>query len=166
MKKLLLITALCSFNAFASIEIKSSSSGVGNQNQVVLRGYNGYGSTNTTILRWDSVDSGAGADFTVAQSVADGDSVTIGSNGYYCITLNGTAGGANAFGVSRNSSQLTTNIQSITTTDIVLYESQNSGYGLNGHRCMYLDSGDVIRGHAATTAFTDAGTFLSIVRVD
>ena len=167
MKKLILILVLIPFNAFSTVVIvpAGGGGGGGNQNQVVMRGYNGLGSTNTKIVRFDSEDAGTGADFTVAQSVANGDSITIGTTGFYCVAFTGTTSGANAYGVSVNSSELTTNIQSITSTDIFVYASSNGG-GVSATRCAQLSASDVLRAHTAGTAMTDAGTTFTVVRID
>jgi len=131
--------------------------------RLILDGYNGYGSTNTKIQRFDSIRINVG--FSVTQSVADGDSVKVLESGWYALAFNGTTAGANAYGISINTSQLTTNIQSITSADIACYASSAGAVGFNASRTMFLNKYDIVRAHHAGSALTDNGTFLSIERV-
>ena len=127
-------------------------------------GYNGYGSTNTKIVRYDDLHSITSDDFTFTQSAGNGDSITINTSGYYQVTHNVDASASNAYGTSVNSSELTTNIQSILRENIVTYHSNTGGSGTNMAAVHYFHAGDVIRGHHAGSAATDQ-TFLEITRL-
>lgn len=86
--------------------------------QIRLDSPNGYGSSNTQIRRFSNVTSTTGSDITYADSATLGATLTINAAGIYAIERhdgNSTAGPT--LGISLNSSQLTTNIQSITTAD-------------------------------------------------
>jgi hypothetical protein len=120
----------------------------GNHEIVVTTG-SGHGSTNTKIRRFTTTQSSVGTAITYADSSANGGSFTINEAGIYAITFtDGKSATAAQFGISVNSSQLTTSIVSITATDRL--GSTNNGAG-NLHMSMTilasLSSSDVIRAH-------------------
>lgn len=111
--------------------------------RVEVNTYNGYGSTNTVIMRFSTVAVNSGSDITYADSATLGNSFTINTNGIYSFTL---VGGNNiAVGLSKNSAQLTTSITTITGTARLAsnVSSSNASASYTG----YFLAGDVVRAH-------------------
>lgn len=142
---------------------------VGDSSIVVTSG-NGYGSTNTKIRRFSTTQSSSGSDITYADSAANGASFTINTTGLYAITYidqNGTTGDA-TIGVSVNSTQLTTTIESITAVDRLLINDIVGLRRIIVSGVFKLTATDVIRPH--TDGFTPsdgaaAGNIFRIQRV-
>jgi hypothetical protein len=139
----------------------------GNHEIVVTTG-NGHGSTNTKIRRFTTTQSSVGTAITYADSGTLGGSFTINEAGIYAITCSET-GVADTYGVSLNSSQLTTNIQSITAADRVVHSTTDSGgnYTLSASVVVSLASSDVVRLHTdgTPTATSAAGTVFRIRKI-
>lgn len=136
---------------------------------VRLNTANGYGSTNTKIRRFTNVVTNTGSDITYADSATNGASFTINTTGKYAISHSDqfTTGGGHA-GISINSTQLTTNIGSITASHIGA-----TGYIANANETVCasvtldLTAGDVVRCHTngeAAGTLTNATQF-TITRV-
>lgn len=112
---------------------------------------NGHGSTNTFIRRFTTTLSSTGTAITYTDSAANGASFTINTPGVYAITYcdHYTAALQN-FGISLNSSQLTTNIASITTANRIGFTSSLAAGISNALSVVaLLAAGDVIRPHDA-----------------
>jgi len=140
------------------------------QSMIRVNTSNGFGSTNTAIRRFTNTTSSQGSDITYADSATLGNTFTINTTGVYAISYTdgtGTAGGA-AFGISLNSTQLTTNIADITVADRLAYsDSSAANYQINSSWTGYLTSGSVIRAHGTNTTATSgpARVQFTIVRV-
>lgn len=120
-----------------------------NFGKVIVNTPNGYGSTNGCIPRFSNVVVNSGSDITYADSAANGASFTIVNTGVYCVSITEvfTAGGRD-FGISVNSSQLTTGIFSINSVNIV--RGATTGALAQAGTCgltLKLSAGDVIRPH-------------------
>jgi hypothetical protein len=112
---------------------------------------NGYGSTNTCIRRFSTLVSST-SDVTYADSAAAGTSFTINTAGVYSITYTDCFTVAANFGLSKNSTQLTTGIPSITAADrLAMVANAGSGLGNLVSVTQYFAAGDVIRAHADTS---------------
>ena len=138
----------CTFYTKADgTSVVSASSAVG-VHEVFMNTLNGNGSTNTKINRYTNAMINTGTAITYADSAANGASFTINEDGVYSMTMSGESGGSNPFGISLNSSQLTTDIQSITAVDRISME-EGAGSGLVGSHSvtMPLSENDVIRSH-------------------
>lgn len=131
---------------------------------VRLNTANGYGSTNTKIRRFTNTVTNTGSDITYSDSAANGASFTINTTGKYAIshTDQFTTGGGHV-GISINSTQLTTNIGSITAAHIGA-----TSYITNANEpgcasvTMDLTAGDVVRCHTngeAAGTLTNATQF-------
>jgi len=112
----------------------------------------GRGSTNTYIRRFSTTIGSAGSDITYADTAADGASFTINTTGIYALAYSDTFDGGADFGISLNSSQLTTSISSITAADrlVVSTASNTNNRGFCGVTLRFA-SGDIIRPHLAGT---------------
>ncbi len=114
---------------------------------------NGKGLTNTFIRRFSTILSNTGSAVDYQDSATLGASFTIKEDGIYHITYddNYSAGGQ-TFGVSLNSTQLSTNIASITPADI-LTNGRTPGAGFQTGTSSWageLKVGDVVRPHTGT----------------
>lgn len=130
---------------------------------------NGYGSTNTKIRRFTTVQINNGLpSITYADSAALGGSFTINESGTYAIAYCDLFSVISSNGISLNSSQLTTNIGSISATDRL---AVNSSGGVDFATCcaatVVLVAGDIIRAHCnGTTVGTPNATTFIITKVD
>lgn len=110
--------------------------------------FNGYGSTNTKIVRFASTVVNTGSAITYADSATLGASFTINEVGLYTATYWESFDTDGGFGISLNSSQLTTAISSITISDIaVIGRTVAIGKGTSVTVCLSLRPGDVLRPH-------------------
>ena len=112
---------------------------------------NGFGSSSTKIRRYTTVVENIGANLiTYADSASLGSTFTILKDGIYSISISDTGTADNYAGVSLNSSELTTNLQSITASDrlCLQYESVSTASACAAWEGK-LSAGDVIRPHTA-----------------
>lgn len=120
---------------------------------------NGAGSTNTAIRRFTTTDYALGTAITYADSATNGASFTINERGLYSISFTDNFSVAAHMGISRNSSQLTTAVNSINASDCLAQMFTTSG---NGAGCVmatvYLEPGDVIRPHCGVSLTNGTAT--------
>lgn len=123
---------------------------------IMLNTYAGHGSTDTRIVRYTNVQESYGNMFSENHSSgysgnADGLEITINRSGRYHINLiHGSSSASDAVvGFSKNSNQLTTDIQSITITHVIGYISiKSGGYADGVGVAVTLAKNDIIRPHA------------------
>lgn len=128
--------------------------------QIRLHTGNGRGSTNIAIRRFATVVENIGTDITYTDSTTDGATFTVNSDGWYEISYaDVSASAASTYGISLNSTQLTTGIQSITTSDVLKMQTVAASLGASVEICVYLETGDIIRAHNA--GLGDANTTVS-----
>ena len=136
---------------------------------VRLNTANGYGSTNTAIRRFTNVVTNQGTDITYADSATLGSSFTINTAGVYSITYVDNFTSAQFLGVSKNTTQPTINIVSLTNlSEILTYDTAPaSGQSGNAKWTGYLEAGSVIRphGNAIGAATGTSPQLFTIVRV-
>ena len=134
---------------------------------VRLNTANGYGSTNTKIRRFTNVLENQGVDITYADSATLGGSFTINTNGVYSIHFAEAPNAAGDFGVSLNSTQLTTSIYSITLADkIAAATSAVNGYLTVCSVTVYIAATGVVRAHTDGGAATGGrASLFTIARV-
>lgn len=109
----------------------------------------GVGSTDTKIVYFTNknTDTSAG-DLTIVNNSTNGLRLTIVSDGLYAISHSLAVGGASLImGVSRNSSQLTTNVESITAANRLAIATLDADYAQTVSFTMPLSAGDIIRPH-------------------
>lgn len=133
---------------------------------------NGYGSTNTKVRRF-SANTTTGSSILYADSAANGGSFTIMENGLYSVQYTDTHSAAAAFriGISVNSAELTTDIQSLVTTSARVAQTMGPATAGQSAQCfavLRLATGDVVRAHngAAIPTGTAADTDFWIRRID
>ena len=120
---------------------------------VVVHTGNGYGSTNTKIRRFTTTLTNVGSAITYADSATLGASFTINETGIYSIIYDeaNSLGSSNPFGVSLNSTELTTAIDGIAVAGrICMGTITASAYGLASCTQRFT-AGDVVRPHGGTT---------------
>lgn len=121
-----------------------------NQN-LTLNDTNGHGSTNTKIRRFSTTleSSGAGI-FEYADSATDGMAITVLKAGIFSIHYTDVFNTAGHFGLSKNSSSLTTNVYDLTAAErLNLSITQQNGRGMGISWEGPLEVGDVIRAHTS-----------------
>lgn len=123
---------------------------------------NGMGSTNTRIWRWTNIVQNTGSAITLAQSATLGDTFTINETGIYSVSLTSIFVANTLIGVTRNSTQLSTNVNAQTDTSVPLFITYvTAGENDNGSWQGILNQGDVIRVHAfgTTVSTSDENQF-------
>jgi hypothetical protein len=130
----------------------------GPRSEISLSQGNGWGSTNTGIRRFSSTILNLGTDITYVDSTTAGASFTINTAGVYAISYSDYGAGAGAFGVSINSTQLTTNVNLIADTAIAVISYATSGTPNTASTTLNLNVGDVIRPHG-NGVFTTTDSF-------
>ena len=128
--------------------------------------YTGYGSTNTRIPYFttvvENVDTAAA--LTVSNSATNGLSITINTPGKYSISFSANFSSASTMGLSLNSSQLTTNIVSITAANrLGLTDTAGAGFGSSISVTKYFAANDVIRPHTNGVAANTAASWDFII---
>lgn len=123
--------------------------------RVQLSGGQGHGSTNTRIRALVTLESQVGDALSVTQSTATGDFVTVNKSGWYSVQYSDGANVAANFGITINSSQLTTSLSSSDDTKIIARGGNGGGVPGECSTVRYFNAGDVIRPH------TDGGVNLT-----
>lgn len=115
---------------------------------VRLNTSNGYGSTGTMIRRYTNTLDNLGSAITYADSATSGASFTVNEDGNYNIMVTDQFNTSAYLGISKNSSQLTAAIHSITAADrlsIATTSATNNSAVANWSG--FLSKNDVIRAH-------------------
>lgn len=139
-----------------------------------LSGHNGFGSTNTFIPRFTTTEESLlGTDFSYADSATLGASFTIIKPGKYTFSWSVDLAQTTAtmhYGFSKNSTQLSTAVSSITASNILGYDGDRADGSGSASKfasvsvTVQLVGGDVIRAHAGLTLAISA-SYLSVARV-
>jgi len=130
---------------------------------------NGHGSTNTVIRRFTTTEENIGTAITFADTAADGSTFTLNEDGVYTASYTDVVGaGTPNMGISRNSSQLTTGIPTITVTDRLSIAKLSDPNVVNLSVTFIAAATDVIRAHTDGSAnFTnsDDNVYFHIIKV-
>jgi hypothetical protein len=140
------------------------------RNEVLLHSGNGLGSINTYIRRYTTAAVNTGTALTYADSATLGASVTVNEAGLYQVSCYDLiiAGTVCSFGVSRNSTQLTTGIAAITVTDRLCLGSSIATNPYNQTTALaWCAAGDVLLPHANSVLNdgTSSLTFMHVLKV-
>lgn len=134
------------------------------KSMIYVYGSDGYGATATKIKRFTTTSVSTGSDITYVNDGTNGGKFTINTDGIYSATYceNFTTDGS--FGISLNSSQLTTAIDTITDADRMV-SSRTVANGKTGSVSvtLVLSAGDVLRAH--TNGDTLTSTNMTSFRV-
>lgn len=140
-----------------------------NYSALILYGGNGHGSTNNKVRRLSTTLLNAGTAQTYADSATLGMSATINENGLYQGFFGDNySGGICNSGISKNSSQLTTSIQSIAIADIMGYDTftASNDIGIKVTPITKCVVGDVLRMHGGGNAdSTGNACYFGLVKV-
>ena len=123
---------------------------VGDHSATVHTG-NGHGSTNTVIRRFTTTQATSGTAITYADSATLGASFTINLAGLYAISYIDAHSAATVHGISLNSAQLTTGIQTITAANRLGATFCGAGLSSFVSAVAILAVGDVVRPHTQGT---------------
>ena len=125
---------------------------------------NGHGSTNTKIRRWTNTTKSNGKALFYSDSGTAGGTVTIMAAGIYAINYQDSySAGVSYYGLSLNSTELTTDINNITMADALGFIRASNSGGTQLHMVSwtgFLAGGDVIRAH--TDGNPDGGGIASL----
>ena len=127
---------------------------------------NGHGSTNTAIRRFSTTIKDVGNAITYTDSATLGGSFLINEDGQYSISYSDSHSGAADIGLSVNSTQLTTNIQSITAADRLNLSTIGSASFFED--CSYVGlfkAGDIVRCHGTGSASGGTTTLFTISKI-
>lgn len=130
---------------------------------------NGHGSTNTKIRRFTTTIDDIGTAITYADSATNGATFTVNEDGVYHIHLQDgrfSSSSANV-GLSLNSSQLTTDIPSITAADILGYTRADSGTASTQALSVsvVLSKDDVVRVHTDGNANLTGSSYFTMTKI-
>ena len=135
---------------------------------VRLNTANGYGSTNNKIRRFTTTVNSAGVDITYADSATLGGTFTINTAGVYSVSYCDQFTAAATMGLSIDSTQLTTNIQSVTAVNVLSMCTTTGGNVAEvASATFYAAAASVVRAHTDGVAagITSGGTQFTIARV-
>lgn len=130
-----------------TISLSASLSSAINDNRVLVHTGNGFGSTNTKIRRFTTTFEDLGTAITYADSATLGATFTITEDGFYFYSYVDASNSALNFGISVNSSELTTNIESITAADRLRVIQTDVTTPIEISGILKLSIGDVVRAH-------------------
>lgn len=154
---------ILNFTATAATEhIVAYNSRNAENSMIRLHTGNGHGSVNNKIRRFSTTVADLGNAITYADSATDGASFTINEDGVYMISYSDFYSASDSFlGLSVNSTQLTTNVDIITTADRLITSYAEAGKVQSVSWSGQLNKNDIIRAHTdgpsnagATAAFT------------
>jgi len=131
---------------------------------VWLTGGNGHGTTNTKIRRLTTIVENIGDAITYSDDLGTGALFTIHHPGLYSMSyVDGRlAASGEGIGISLNSSQLTTNITSITNSDrLISATTFTADEPITLSRSIFLNIGDLIRPHTNGAANINADSRVS-----
>ena len=126
--------------------------------------------TNTRIVRFTNTVESTGSDITYTDSTSLGNKFVINTAGVYNVAYSAVFASASWFGISVNSTQLTTYINSITAADRIAIAHTSAINVVDQCSVSYrFAAGDVVRAHinnvGVTTATGRAGTAFTIERI-
>lgn len=132
----------------------------------------GYGSTNTTVRRYTTSSSSGSCGLqlnggSAVNDATNGDRIRTQTAGIYCTSLvdQRTSGGTGRFGITVNSPNLSTAIQSVTAANVVANSSAGSAEYGQVKDCRYYAANDDIRVQTDGSS-VDCSTSLCKFRVD
>jgi hypothetical protein len=117
--------------------------------RIRFEGGAGYGGTNTRIRYFSSVTENVPPDFGIGNDSTNGAVIVINNPGIYTFTYTEQFAAVANYGLSRNSTQLTTSIVAITRADVLVRSQTASADRFDSVSWTgYLTTGDAIRPHA------------------
>lgn len=139
---------------FTPLNVVNTSVG---DHEVTVHTGNGYGSTNTKIRRYTTALVNTGTAITYTDSATLGATFTINETGVYAMTVMEDTGANYYFGLSRNSTELTTSVLGIAVANLLaVIGNANEAHVITCVR--RLIAGDVIRAHHGGGALPSGAT--------
>ena len=139
------------------------------QSEIYVHSGNGLGTTNTAIARFLTIAINKGTDITYSDSAANGALFTTNQNGLYMMSFgHNSSASATTYGISINSTQLSTSILSINTSDILCrMNGTSNSLGVTVNSIKYLNVGDLVRPHCSLSMNSTDGvvSYFRITRV-
>jgi|TARA_R110000772_G_scaffold82491_1_gene174913 hypothetical protein len=131
------------------LPVASGGTGSSALSYVRLNSANGYGATNTKIRRFTNIVDNVGSDITYADSSTLGASFTINTAGLYSVHYSDQFNAADqVFGLSLNSTQLTTNVGTLAVGEILcVVVNYNANWPSAASSTFYASATDVVRPH-------------------
>ena len=134
--------------------------------KVLVSVWNGYGSTNTTIRRYTTINVNTGTNITYADSATLGGTFTINATGVYAIVLSGSLNASGSFGITKNSTNLSSAINVLGTPERLSVITVTAASILGNVAWVgTLTSGDVIRCHGDTIGTSTQEADFEISRI-
>lgn len=131
---------------------------------VELNTGNGYGAIATKIARFTNAVVNDGSLY--ADSANDGATFTAPVKGVYGISISASFSGSCTFGVTKNSSQLTTNFISTTeSTRLITVQATAANTSFGNATTVRLEAGDIVRFHGDGTSFGTVPAKFTMTRV-
>lgn len=131
----------------SGLPVVAASASVGDHEVVVHTG-NGHGSTNTKIRRFTTAMTNVGTAITYADSATNGASFTVNEDGIYAVAYSDSNNSGFTYaGASVNSSTLTTDINGIAVSAVVLMGFGQTSDLTSATSVVRLSIGGVIRPH-------------------
>jgi len=110
---------------------------------------NGYGSSSTKIRRFTNIRDNLGSAVTYTDSSTLGGTFTINISGMYFISYSDNTTSASSIGITKNDTELTTNLESKSvTSEILCIDTGAAALSANCSTAVQLNAGDVIRAHS------------------
>lgn len=132
-------------------------------NEVIVHTGNGYGSTNTRIRRFTTIDQNVGSSITYADSATLGGSFTINQTGVYAMYYQDV--GQDVHAITRNATG-TANPPITNTSQLLAVSSTTGTSNKSVSRVAKLTAGDVVRAHTnGLSTDTTAAVLFSIRRL-
>jgi hypothetical protein len=121
----------------------------------------GYGSTGTRVLRFSNIEQSIGDGVQYISDSVNGDRFIIGKEGLWNLSFAFSATTAADFGITRNQSSLSTQINALPTTEVLVMSTTDTSAGFEATAATeaYLYVGDIIR--ASADGGTVSGTRIS-----
>lgn len=138
------------------------------QDEILMTGGNGSGSTNTMIRVFTTTVTNTGASMSLTNSAANGFSILINERGWYSFEFGDKhATGPYYYGITKNTAQLSTAFPSITDKSTVIAMGANESAGQHAATGFaLLEVGDIIRPHGnANTGTAAADVFFRARRM-
>jgi hypothetical protein len=121
----------------------------------------GFGSTNNRIRKWGTVTQVGSAITKASNPSVTGEAFTVNVNGIYTFVLSDRTSTADQLGFSLNSTQLTTDIRSITASHILTLSTFSAGGAINTVSWTgKLNAGDVVRPHSSDGNLSGTDAYL------
>jgi len=124
---------------------------------------NGHGTTNTRIRIFQNSPTDTGDAFTYATTAAAGMSVTVNHDMVAAISYTDDGSGETIMGISINSANLTTSIQTLAVSERLMLTRTEGGDAANVAVTVKLSSGDIIRAHTNAQTGAVAGGAVQFV---